>query len=328
MRAAVIVDTSPPKKSSRRLRREIEAGSLPMLARLLDVSDDPIVAKEAALAAAQSQAGYRIDSHLTGEQTWRGSTAFIGKPRESMGDRHASTSTLRSELVFAPKRGGPPRPHLFERSRTVIRPAREQGRFSPMSSQSSLQAAQRRRLIELLAPALRFIVLAALFTAAGTWVQMTAFRKQGVGNTNQPVPSATSRSAPTAAATAPTAAAIAPAPSTAPATPTTNANTSNPSAEQTPSAQETSSGPVSRVPTAPSHVAQPRSDNGFAQLSGGILPLASDATDAANLELPRVQMAEQNASAARSDVLAPASDSGGSPEIARSANFQLNAPTR
>ncbi len=128
-------------------RRPADTTRWPVLARLPDVSADPTSGR----AAKQTTPGaveYRFDPPQVGDSSVRTAAS--------------NQSTNRRQ------------PHAFERRR----PAGHRGiprRESPVLPRSNPFSNPRPRLIDSVAPAIRFLTMAALFTAAGIWIQMMGF---------------------------------------------------------------------------------------------------------------------------------------------------------
>jgi hypothetical protein len=90
-------------------------------------------------------------------------------------DSALKTSTSSQTAIRNPRSAIPRQPHVFERGRTVGQrgiPRRE----SPILPRSNPFSIPRKRLIDSVAPAIRFLTMVALFTAAGIWIQMMGRR--------------------------------------------------------------------------------------------------------------------------------------------------------
>jgi hypothetical protein len=126
-------------------RRLAEPARWPVLARLPDVSTGPL-APRSMKQSAPGAVEYRFDPPQT---TNANPQSEIGNPKS------ANTS----------------QPHVFERSR----PLGQRGiprRVSPILPHSNPFSIPGTRLFDSLAPAVRFLTMVALFTAAGTWFQV------------------------------------------------------------------------------------------------------------------------------------------------------------
>lgn len=120
----------------------------PVLARLPDVSPNP-----AAKTLASGAAAYRFDPPQRGESA------------------AASAATANAALRDS-KASAPRQPHVFERRHLVGQrgvPRRE----SAILPRTNPFAIPQARLVDSLAPAVRFLTMVALFAAAGTWIQMS-----------------------------------------------------------------------------------------------------------------------------------------------------------
>jgi hypothetical protein len=228
-----------------------------VLARLPDVTVETELERTVAKTAAGG-VGYRFDP----PQTSRPQPAASSESR-------SRSATLRSELIYVPHNARTHRPHAFGRERVNVKPRR---RESPILPSSNLFENPPRRLLDSIAPAVRFITLVVLFAAAGTWIQM--FGRHG----------------------APPAKPIDPPTTTvdehvAPATKTA----------ERPATGSTASGPIGITPEANRRVGSVREDHDYARLRGDVLSVPPTAygleaitADAGGRgsSLPRLQTAE------------------------------------
>src|SRR3954453_2072210 len=129
----------------------------PVLARLPDVSDES-VPSQAGRSAAIGATNYRFD-----------------RPQDSQVQSSAQASTRPPGV--SPKLGASHQPHAFGRSRVHRRMTRRESPILPRSNPFAIPSA---RLIDTLAPALRFVTLVVLFTAAGIWLQSMSTRSATV----------------------------------------------------------------------------------------------------------------------------------------------------
>jgi hypothetical protein len=205
-------------------------------------------------------------------------------------------------------------PHMFDRNR----PARQRG-FPPRESsilpRSNPFSNPRPRLVDSLAPAVRFLTLVVLFTAAGLWVQMISRHE------TKPVP--TIESPRTAAQ-----------PAVAPANNALDRTVPGP----------TATGPIESHPEPGARVGSIEA-NDFAShdnSSAGPVPAARPMVTpphfliSAGSHVPRVRVAESNSRAdstaspndeSNRDSNAPA-ESDEEPAVARYPGFLLDVPTR
>ena len=144
------------------------SGASPVLARLPDVSAELPATKSTAQPAAHKP-GYRFDPPMPSTRAARPAEDEQTKPFR----------TLKSELVYAPHSTRPLHPHVFEKSwMKPIKSRLQQRRESPILPRSNPFAIPRRSMLETLSPFLHFLTMAALFTAAGTWIQLNRHDKQ------------------------------------------------------------------------------------------------------------------------------------------------------
>ena len=258
------MENTPRTPKADTKRRLIETGAKPVLARLPDVSSE-LLRLRPGKNSAGNQVGYRFDP---AQSTDRGS-------RAADGNQPPQSTTLKSELVYAPQTS---RPHVFERSRTTERSARLPRRESPVLPRTNPFSIPRRGLLDSLTPALRFMSLVVLFAAAGTWFQLSGTRNRPELENETPKTTAEQPAAP-----------------------------ANKSTER-PAHLPTALGPVGTTPEANTRVGRARSSNDFATLRGDVMPIAPSTpheslNDAATPtfpslvgagggELPRVQTAE------------------------------------
>jgi hypothetical protein len=204
-------------------------------------------------------------------------------------------------------------PHMFERRR----PAGQRGiprRESSVLPRSNPFANPRPRLIDSVAPAVRFLTMAALFTAAGIWVQMIS--------RHAPTPTRSIEPPKTAAQ-----------PAVAPAKNAVDHTTPAP----------TATGPIENKPEPGARVGRVEGDDFASQnnsAAGPVLTAHPTVTPphfliSAGSSVPRVRVADSNpASAADSSAQGATtsaddgSESDGSPEVARYPGFMIDIPTR
>jgi hypothetical protein len=128
-----------------------------VLARLPDVTVETELQRTVAKTAAGG-VDYRFDPPQTSPRT-SAANSEVG----------ARSVTLRSELVYVPHNARMHRPHAFGRERVNVKTRR---RESPILPSSNLFENPPRRLLDAIAPAVRFVTLVVLFAAAGTWIHM------------------------------------------------------------------------------------------------------------------------------------------------------------
>ncbi len=178
--------------------------------------------------------------------------------RETQEDSHgrpAQFHTLKSELIYSPRTSRPLQPHVFERARATQRHTRVPHRESPILPRTNPFANPRRGLIDAIVPVLRFATLVALFTAAGTWLQMTFH--------NQPV--ATPTKSPKATVQHPAASAA--------------------KTVDRPVQPPTAVGPVGTTPESGTKVGRVRENDDFARLRGDILPVKPELSNTSEFAL-------------------------------------------
>ncbi len=236
-------------------RRTATLGAAPVLAQLPDVSGELPVAKAAQRTAPQ-HAGYRFDPPQVTDRRLRESQRNPSQFR-----------TLKSELVYAPRTARPLQPHVFDRARAAQRQKPAFRRESPILPRTNTFAIPRRGLFDVLAPALQFAMLVAVFAAAGTWLQLNIFRDRD---------------------------ALEGAKATLEHSSTTSAKTVN-----RPVSAPTAVGPVGTTPEAGTRVGRVREKDDFATLRGDILPATSTTAETAGDSpaligpgLPQVQAIE------------------------------------
>jgi hypothetical protein len=245
-----------PKTGSN--RRAGTLGAAPVLAQLPDMSGELPIAKPAQRTAPQL-AGYRFDPPQATDR----------RVRETQKDA-SQFRTLKSELVYAPRSPRPLQPHVFDRARTAQRQKSTFRRESPILPRSNAFAIPRRGLFDVLAPALQFALLVALFTAAGTWLQLTIFRDREALDRLEGAKAALQ-------------------------------HPSTPSAKTVsrPMSAPTAIGPVGTTPESGPRVGRVREKDDFATLRGDILPITSPTSETAGdvpalvgPGLPQVQTSE------------------------------------
>ena len=258
------MENTPRTPKADTKRRLIETGAKPVLARLPDVSSE-LLRLRPGKGSGGNQVGYRFDPAQTSD---RGA-------RAADGSQPPQSTTLKSELVYAPQS---PRPHVFERSRTAERSARLPRRESPVLPRSNPFSIPRRGLLDSLTPALRFMTLVVLFAAAGTWFQLSGTRNQPALENETPKTTADQPASPA------------------------------PKSTERPAHLPTALGPVGTTPEAKTRVGRSRSSNDFATLRGDIMPIVPSTpheslndvatptfpslVGAGGGELPRVQTVE------------------------------------
>jgi hypothetical protein len=159
---------------------------------------------------------------------------------------------------------------MFDRGRTSARQKQSVRRDSPILPRNNTFAIPRRGLFDMLAPALQFAMLVALFAVAGTWLQLTFFRDRDALERLESSKATIQRSAMP-----------------------TNKTVSRPIASPT------AVGPVGTTPESGPRVGRVREKDDFATLRGDILPATSAAVEAASDSpalvgpgLPQVQTTE------------------------------------
>ncbi len=243
--------------------RQPSIGAVPILAQLPLVSPGRLSTKNSTQSLAKT--GYRIDP----PQTERANSLAAGESRP--GPRYS----LRSELVYAPRQAQKPHPHVFDWARTKEQRAQDPRSETKHLPRSNTFLHRRKTTLESLAPLLRFVTIATLFAAAGTWFQLSAFRKEASQKTLEPPKTAQRETIP-----------------------------SNNKSVERPLPMPTAVGPVNAPTESGSsmRVGDVRDPGGYAHLRGDILPIPSLtnhlAGSAASAEahpsvLPRVQVAER-----------------------------------
>jgi len=251
------VDKASRTAESGSKRRLLEAGSVPVLAKLPDVASELPTARTGNKPATHD-VGYRFDPPELADRGWANDAH----------DRAAQFRTLKSELVYSPGTVRSLRPHVFDKTRASQRRRPMPRRDSPILPHANSFAIPRRGLLDSIGPVFRFAVLVAIFTAAGTWIRLSLFKSQGAGEgieaaqiSSQKAASGTSK--------------------------TVNRPTQAP----------TASGPVGTTPESGTRVGRVRENDDFATLRGDILPVAPETVGSALPELigpglPRVQITE------------------------------------
>jgi hypothetical protein len=228
-----------------------------VLARLPDVTVETELQRTAAKAAA-GNVGYRFDPPQGSRQ----------QPAASSASRSRS-ATLRSELIYVPHNARMHQPHAFGGERAGVKQRR---RESPILPSSNLFENPPRRLLDSIAPAVRFVTLVVLFAAAGTWIQVIGRHSApAVKSIDPPTTTVDER--------------VAPAAKTA----------------ERPAAGPTANGPVGTTPEMNRRMGSVRDDQDYARLRGDILSVPPTAyglevitADAGERGrgLPRLQTAE------------------------------------
>lgn len=216
-------------------------------------------------------------------------------------DRASQFRTLKSELVYAPGATRSLRPHVFDKSRVSPRRKPARRRESPILPRSDSFAIPRRGILDSLGPVFRFATLVALFTAAGTWVQVALHKNQPTDDRVDTAKISDQRSAGGALK---------------------NANH--------PTQSPTAVGPSGTTPESGTRVGRVREKDDFATLRGDILPIAPESVGSLELSgpgLPHLQITEAPKVAAEGEAALPA-DANGAAEVARVPGFSLNLPSR
>jgi hypothetical protein len=239
-------------------RRTATLGAAPVLAQLPNVSGELPIANVSQRTAPQ-HAGYRFDPPQ----------AIDRRVREPQKDE-SQFRTLKSELVYSPRTPRALQPHVFDRARAARRQKPASRRESPILPRSNTFAIPRRGLFDVLAPALQFAMLVALFAAAGTWLQLNIFRDPNALERLEAA-KATLLHSPSASA----------------------------KAVSRPISAPTAVGPIGTTPQSGPRVGRVRANDDFATLRGDVLPVTPPATEAAGdvpalvgPGLPQVQTTE------------------------------------
>lgn len=167
------VDSSTHTPATESKGRQPFIGAVPILARLPLVSPGRLSVKSAAQSLAKS--GYRIDPPQTERvmpQSERVKSTAAGESRP------AQSRPLRSELVYAPRQTQKPRPHVFDWARTKEQRAQDPRVETKHLPRSNTFSQRRKITLGSMGPLLRFVTIATLFAAAGTWFQLNSFRKE------------------------------------------------------------------------------------------------------------------------------------------------------
>ena len=273
-------------------RRQGEQSARPVLAQLPDVSAE--LQQQRAASKPAGNVGYRFDPPQTSD---RGVT-------RATTERATKYPTLKSQLVYSPHGPQAQRPHVFARG-TADRRTNYPRRESAVLPRSNPFAIPRRSLADSIAPVVRFLTLVALFTAAGTWIQIVKLRN--AENARLAEPPATTAHEPGE-----------------PAAKTADRFAEPPSA----------SGPTGTTPESNTRMGRARENDDFAKLRGDILPIAPvavatesafpDLTNANGTTLPRVRTTEP----ANSEIESEAATSAAPPEVARIPGFSVRTPSR
>jgi hypothetical protein len=273
-------------------RRQSEQSARPVLAQLPDVSAE--LQQQRATSKPAGNVGYRFDPPQTSNRGVMRATT----------ERATKYPTLKSQLVYSPHGPQAQRPHVFARGaadRRTSFPRRE----SAVLPRSNPFAIPRRSLADSIAPVVRFLTLVALFTAAGTWIQIVKLRN--AENARLAEPPATTAQEPVA-----------------PTAETADRSTAPPSA----------SGPTGTTPESNTRMGRARENDDFAKLRGDILPIAPvaataemafpDLTNADGTTLPRIRTTEPSNTALEAE----AATSEAPPEVAGIPGFTVRKPSR
>jgi hypothetical protein len=156
--------TEPPRRGD---GREL----VPVLAQLLDVSEQlsRVASPSKRAAAAAGFVSYRFDPPQRTDSAASGSTARLAKSPSR--ERSATTS--------------PAEPHILGRSSDRSR--RDDSPILPRSNPFAIPSVS---LLDAMAPAIRFLLLFALFTAAGTWIMSNRRQAEPVRDISEPTTTA------------------------------------------------------------------------------------------------------------------------------------------
>lgn len=261
--------------------RRIDLSAKPVLAQLPDVSAD-VERQRVVTKPGAGGVDYRFDPPQ------QRSRVTAGPPTQNL----ASSLPLKSELVFAPRAARPHTPHLYERTRSsTLNQTAAARRESPILPRANPFALPRRRLIDSIPPFIQFVTLVALFTAAGTWIQMAGIQPKPQPDPVKPPVTTVQDPIPPAAKTA-----------------------------ERPGAAPTSAGPARTTPEAKTHIGHASLDHNFATLRGDVLPFesrqhaegpaGSEFSRVGDENLPHVQTTElpetETLTAADQDIHSPA----------------------
>jgi hypothetical protein len=259
-----------------------------VLARLPDVSDEP--AAQSARAVAFGATNYRFDH-----------------PEESQAK--SATHKLITATGANQKTGLSHQPHAFGRQRVHRRVPR---RESPVLPRSNPFAIPSTRLVDTLAPALRFVTLVVLFTAAGIWLQSMSNRPATTNSHSKELPQTASE-----VPTAPTANTIAPEPP-----------------------RPTAAGPLETSPQSGARVGRTEGDDfiGQNEPNPAAVPMGHPTKNpprfliANGTHVPRVRTSElpkaQSDDTAANAVSAQSNNLDEAPSVARYPGFSTETPTR
>jgi hypothetical protein len=253
----------------------------PVLARLPDASADSL-AEPSAKVRVPSGIEYRFD------------------PPQPAGSGSRTAAPVQSSISR--------QPHMFERGR----PAGQRGiprRNSSLLPQSNPFSNPRPRLLDSVAPAVRFLTMAALFTAAGIWVQMLGRHAQPTRSIEPPKTAAK--------------------PAVAPAKNAVDHTTPAP----------TATGPIEHKPEPGARLGRAEGDDFASQTNSAAGPLPTGHPTvtpphfliSAGSRVPRVRVADSNPAANADSSAQGATDgteSDESPEVARYPGFLIDTPTR
>ena len=173
------MNTAIPFPAPEQERGEANAAKWPVLARLPDVSSSlPLKGAQSHRARSGEVIDYRFD------------------PAETSGSESGSVATrqamraARSENAGITHGSRPPQPHLFHRTSRADERASAVRGTSPILPRSNLFSTGDGSLHDTIGPAVRFFMLVALFTVAGTTVLMIGSEEQASPEISKPVPPA------------------------------------------------------------------------------------------------------------------------------------------
>jgi hypothetical protein len=156
----------------------------PVLARLPEIGEpNAATARRSESAVAATRPGYRFDPPQSTERKQTTST-------DAGSDRPSAIYQSKAVMPHAPLAAVPPQPHLFSRSRRSDCKAPAAPRKSAVLPESNPFAIPSPRLMDALAPAVRFLTLVILFAVAGTWFQMIHRRESAYQKPAEPVKTA------------------------------------------------------------------------------------------------------------------------------------------
>jgi hypothetical protein len=298
------VENTPRTPTGDTAQRTGDAARWPVLARLSDVSTSiPRSVGQTTLGATS----YRFDPPQAADTQAQSALYRDIRQDSAPADTQSGGKTLRHH-----------QPHVFDRGRAVARrtsPRRE----SPILPSSNPFANPRTGLLDSVAPAIRFLTMFVLFTAAATWFQMVSHHSPPPSNSTEPPKTAADE----------------------PIAPTKNAI-------DRPAPAPTAAGPLETNPQTGTRVGQAKGDD-FAthkQSSATPCPVISPSVSpprfliAGRERLPQVQTSEpptandrphdqpgENAAALSEDPAA-AIEAAEAAEVARYPGFLIENPTR